>query len=43
MASEIPGARVVSLTNVDHVIAMRAPDEFNETVLAFIDDVVETR
>jgi pimeloyl-ACP methyl ester carboxylesterase len=40
MASGIPNARVVRLTNVDHVIAMRAPDAFNRAVLAFLDEVL---
>jgi 3-oxoadipate enol-lactonase len=39
MATEIATARVVHLANVDHVVAMRAPDAFNEAVLAFLDEV----
>jgi pimeloyl-ACP methyl ester carboxylesterase len=43
LATEIPTARAVHLPNVDHVIAMRAPEAFNEAVLAFLDEVVGTR
>jgi pimeloyl-ACP methyl ester carboxylesterase len=40
LATEIPTARVVHLANVDHVVAMRAPDAFNEVVLAFLAEVL---
>jgi 3-oxoadipate enol-lactonase len=39
IAAGIPGARVVRIANVDHAIPMRAPDAFNETVLAFLDEI----
>jgi 3-oxoadipate enol-lactonase len=40
VANGIPGARVVHLPDVDHAIPMRAPDAFNEAVLAFLDEVL---
>jgi 3-oxoadipate enol-lactonase len=39
LAAGIANARVVDIAGVDHVIPMRAPDAFNETVLAFLDEV----
>jgi len=36
LASKIPGARVANIANVDHVINMRAPSEFNRIVLEFL-------
>jgi pimeloyl-ACP methyl ester carboxylesterase len=40
LATGIRGARVVHLANVDHVVAMRAPDAFNEAVLDFLEQVL---
>jgi 3-oxoadipate enol-lactonase len=40
LATRIPTARVVHIPNVDHVIPMRAPDAFVETVGGFLDEVV---
>jgi pimeloyl-ACP methyl ester carboxylesterase len=40
LATEIPGARVAHLANVDHVIPMRAPGPFNDAVLDFLDQVL---
>jgi len=40
LATEIAGARVAHLPNVDHVIPMRAPDAFNEIVLDFLAQVL---
>jgi pimeloyl-ACP methyl ester carboxylesterase len=40
LATEIPGARVAHLANVDHVVPMRAPDAFNEVVLDFLEHAV---
>jgi pimeloyl-ACP methyl ester carboxylesterase len=39
LATGIRDARVVDIAHVDHVIPMRAPDAFNDAVLAFLDDV----
>jgi 3-oxoadipate enol-lactonase len=36
----ILNARVVDIAGVDHVIPMRVPELFNETVLAFLDEVL---
>jgi 3-oxoadipate enol-lactonase len=40
LAAGIPNARVVDIAGVDHVIPMRAPEVFNETVLSFFDEVL---
>jgi pimeloyl-ACP methyl ester carboxylesterase len=40
IAAGIPDARILRLANVDHAIPMRAPDAFNEAVLAFLGEVL---
>jgi 3-oxoadipate enol-lactonase len=37
LASEIPGAELVTLAGVGHMANMEAPDQFNEIVLSFLD------
>jgi pimeloyl-ACP methyl ester carboxylesterase len=39
LAAGIPGARVVQIANVDHVIEMRVPEAFNDAVLSFLAEV----
>jgi pimeloyl-ACP methyl ester carboxylesterase len=39
LASRIPGARLVEIPDVDHVINVRKPAEFNRVVLAFLSEV----
>ena len=36
IAARIPRARLVAIPDVDHVINMRAPGQFNEVVLSFL-------
>jgi pimeloyl-ACP methyl ester carboxylesterase len=38
MAERIPGARLVEIPDVDHVLNMRAPERFNEAVLGFLEE-----
>jgi pimeloyl-ACP methyl ester carboxylesterase len=40
LAERIPGARIVRIADVDHVVNMRRPAEFNRVVLGFLDEVV---
>jgi pimeloyl-ACP methyl ester carboxylesterase len=37
LAARIPGAVTVTIPDTDHVVGMRRPDEFNATVLAFLE------
>jgi 3-oxoadipate enol-lactonase len=37
LAERIPGARLETVADADHVIHVRRPDEFNRLVLAFLD------
>jgi alpha/beta hydrolase fold. len=39
MADRIPGAQTVAISDVDHVINMRAPGSFNDAVLSFLSEV----
>lgn len=39
LAERIPGARLVRIPRVDHVIGMRRPEDFNREVLAFLASV----
>ena len=39
MADRIPGAETVAISDVDHVINMRAPGSFNDVVLSFLSEV----
>jgi pimeloyl-ACP methyl ester carboxylesterase len=40
LAAGIPGARVVQIADVDHVVPLRSPEAFKDAVLAFLDEVV---
>lgn len=40
LVAGIPNARVVDIAKVDHVIPMRAPEAFNDAVLAFLGEVI---
>jgi pimeloyl-ACP methyl ester carboxylesterase len=40
LAERIPNARLVQIPDVDHVVNMRKPDEFNEVVLDFLADLL---
>jgi pimeloyl-ACP methyl ester carboxylesterase len=40
LAERIPNARLVQIPNVDHVVNMRKPAEFNDAVLAFLREVL---
>jgi pimeloyl-ACP methyl ester carboxylesterase len=40
LVERIPGARLVEIAETDHVLNMRRPREFNETVLAFLDEAL---
>ena len=40
LADRIPNARLVQIPDVDHVVNMRKPEEFNRIVLAFLDEVL---
>jgi pimeloyl-ACP methyl ester carboxylesterase len=40
LADRIPNARVVQIPDVDHVLNMRKPAEFNAAVLAFLGEVL---
>jgi len=40
IAEGIRGARLVRITETDHVIPLRRPDEFNDIVLGFLDEVL---
>jgi pimeloyl-ACP methyl ester carboxylesterase len=40
LAAGIRGARVARIADVDHVVPLRSPEAFNETVLAFLAEVL---
>ena len=40
LADRIPDARLVQIPDVDHVVNMRKPDEFNAVVLGFLHEVL---
>ncbi len=40
LADRIPNARLVQIPDVDHVVNMRKPAEFNDVVLAFLGEVL---
>jgi len=40
LAERIPAARVVEIPETDHVLNMRRPAEFDDAVLAFLDEVL---
>jgi pimeloyl-ACP methyl ester carboxylesterase len=40
LADRIPNAHLVQIPDVDHVVNMRKPAEFNAVVLAFLDEVL---
>jgi pimeloyl-ACP methyl ester carboxylesterase len=40
LGERIPGARVVRIPDVDHVVNLRKPAEFDEAVLGFLGDVL---
>ena len=40
LADRIPNARLVQIPDVDHVVNMRKPAEFNEVALAFLGEVL---
>ena len=40
LAEGIPGARLVRIPETDHVIPLRRPQEFNQSVLAFLGEVL---
>jgi pimeloyl-ACP methyl ester carboxylesterase len=40
LAERIPGARVVAISDTDHVINLRRPAEFDDAVLGFLAEVL---
>ncbi|HEX2287284.1 MAG TPA: alpha/beta hydrolase, partial [Gaiellaceae bacterium] len=40
VAARIPNARLVEISDTDHVISVRRPAEFNRVVLGFLGEVL---